>query len=170
MKIPSISEEKLNMLAGALDPILIDIANAFATKLPSGLHNKMSGSLIGILSGYLNGIPNGKSPEMAVAITKLRDFINFLNASLTQGMAPIAAAKKWREMLFAKTSEEITSSDDPQSVLEKAQKQIAAIESLHKMLFPPVEEKAPTTPAWNQLDELMSAKIQEWKLKHKWVH
>ncbi len=173
MKIPSIGKEKLDMAAGALDPVLVEVANTLAAILPEGMRSKVARSIIGVLSGYLNKIPQEmKSTELATAATKLRDFLNFLNASLGKGISPAMSARKWRESYFAEMSEKIINSENPQEIIDKVDKQVAAIDTLAKKLFGETDTAKPETggeSTLSQLDGMLAEKMQSWRLRQKWL-
>ena len=165
----------LGPLVGTLDPFLTDLAKSFAALLPTGMREKSVRSLIGALSGYLAKIPiETQSPELALAVTKLRDFINFVNASLGQGLTPETIAKKWRERYFAEMAERVMNSDNPDEVIKNVEKQVTAIDSLVKAVFGKEGEtenakSSGTETALSKLDGALAGKLQELRKKSKWL-
>ena len=168
-------KSSLGPIIGSLDPILDDFASKFASTLPSGMRNTATRSIIGVLSGYLDKISKeAGSSEISLAVTKLRDFVNFLSSNLDQGVSAKTATRKWREKYFAEMCEKATKSDNPEEVLKEVDKQIATIEALAKKILGKEEavksnesEKKPN--ALGELDVFLSETVKSWRLKQKWL-
>ena len=173
-------KEILSGLAGALDPLIRELAQKLAGLVSpeSPWRSAKIESAVGVLKGWAEAYAEKFAPLAAVAVEKVTDLLDFMSVSLAQGETSEQAARNWREKFLAESLERIKKSTDPEAELEKIKAELKLQQELMRAVLENGAGKilGQFSAAASKLggflktaDETAGAAIENWRRNNKWI-